>query len=119
MPGVNYFLSFDLIGSGRGLTTSSMVTFGSFSQTFTLASGDDTTGIVSNALVTVSSATPAFLTFQSLTPGNVGTVLDNVSVVSAPVSTGGAPEPSALFLIPSALLALPLWKRRRRTSRQS
>src|SRR5215467_1150052 len=50
-PGVSYFLSFDLIGSGRGVTTSTTVTFGPYSQTFTLPSGDTSSGIVANQLV--------------------------------------------------------------------
>jgi len=55
-PGVNYFLSFDLIGSGRGVTSSTTVSFGPYGNTFVLTSGDDSSGIVSNAL-TVASTT--------------------------------------------------------------
>lgn len=102
-PGVDYFLSFDLIGSQRGLTTSTTVTFGPYSQTFSLASGDDTSGIVTNQLVTVSSLTMANLTFTSNTPGDIGALLDNVLVTSGSVST--VPEPGtwrALSLLAGA-----------------
>jgi PEP-CTERM motif len=94
-PGVNYFLSYDLIGSGRGNTTSATVTFGPYSSTFTLDSGDTSTGIVSGALVTVSSTTTTNLRFASNTPGEVGSILDNVFVRT---STATVPEPSGLFL---------------------
>ena len=116
-PGIDYFLSFDLIGSGRGVTTNTRVTFGSYDQTFTLTSLDRTDGIVSNALVTVSAVTPAFLTFQSLTSGNIGAVLDNVVITTA--QAGSVPEPSAVFLVAPALLMIPLLKRRIRNHRQS
>src|SRR5579864_2923631 len=82
VPGTNYFLSFDLIGSGRGVTASTTVTFGPYSHTFNLTSGDVTSGIVSNALITVSSPTTANLTFTSNTPGNISDVLDNVLITS-------------------------------------
>lgn len=79
-PGTNYYLSFDLIGSQRGNTTSATVDFGPYHRTFVLTSNDDSSGIVTNALVTVNTETMAFLTFTSNTPGNVGTLLDNVSI---------------------------------------
>src|SRR5215469_2761306 len=40
-PAGHYLLSFNLIGSQRGTTASTTVTFGNYQQTFTLASGDD------------------------------------------------------------------------------
>jgi hypothetical protein len=109
-PGITYFLSFDLIGSQRGITASTTVTFGPYVQTFTLASGDDTSGIVSNALITVTSPTSAFLTFTSNTPGDIGDLLDNVLITSAVVVT---PEPASLTLLSGALLGLGLIRRRR------
>jgi len=109
-PGIDYFLSFDLIGSGRGSTTNTLVTFGSYSQTFNLTSGDRTSGIVSNALVTVSAVTPAFLTFQSLTAGNIGAVLDNVVITTVP-------EPATAWLLAPALLLIPFLRRLRRPQR--
>jgi hypothetical protein len=122
MPGVDYFLSFDLIGSQRGNTASTTVTLGTsgcsgagclYSQAFSLASTDDTDGIVSNALVTVSAPTTAFLTFTSNTPGEIGDVLDNVLITTSTV-TGSAPEPSSMILIGSALIGLGVLARRLR-----
>lgn len=121
MPGINYFLSFDLIGSQRGNTASTTVTLGTsgcsgasclYNQTFSLASGDDTDGIVSDVLVTVSAPTTAFLTFTSNTPGEEGDLLDNVLVTTSAVT--GAPEPSGMILMGSALIGLSLLARRLR-----
>ena len=111
-PGVNYFLSFDLIGSQRGNTASTTVSFGPYANTFTLASGDDTSGIVSNALVTVSTPTTAFLTFTSNTPGNIGNVLDNVVITSS--SPVGVPEPATLGLMALGLAGVGFARRKRR-----
>jgi hypothetical protein len=109
-PGVDYYLSFDLIGSQRGNTTSASVNFGPYSETFTLASGDDTSGIVSNELVTVKVPTITYLTFSSNTPGNVGTVLDNVEVTSR---KAGVPEPGTLGLAALGMAAVGFIRRRR------
>ena len=103
-PGVNYFLSFDLIGSGRGNTTSTTVSLGPYSQTFVLASNDVSSGIIVNQLVTVSAPTMANLTFTSNTPGNIGSVLDNVVISTSAVT--GVPEPASIVLLASALLCL-------------
>jgi PEP-CTERM motif-containing protein len=81
-PG-KYLLSFDLIGDQRGSTASVTVSFGNYDQTFNLASGDDTGGIVINQVVTVSGS-PSNLLFVSNTPGNVGLVLDNVTISATP-----------------------------------
>jgi hypothetical protein len=65
-----YTLSFDLIGSQRGLTTTTTVTLGSlFNQTFTLGGADGTSGIVNETFTVVAPATAA-LVFTSNTPGN-------------------------------------------------
>ncbi len=88
-PGMKYYLSFNLIGSQRGNTTSTTVTFGPYHQTFVLASNDDSSGIVRNAPVAVNVPTPAFLTFSSNTPGDMGAVLDNVSITASPVPAWG------------------------------
>lgn len=120
-PGTNYFLSFDLIGSQRGTTASTTVTLGTsgcsgagclYNQTFNLTSGDDSTGIVTNALLTVSSETTAFLTFTSNTSGNVGDVLDNVQITTSAISA--TPEPSSMILTGSAFVGLGLLARRLR-----
>ena len=95
-PAGNYLLSFDLIGSQRGSTESVTVTFGNYDQTFTLASDDDTSGIVLNQPVTLDS--PGYLLFASDDEGQVGLYLDDV-VVSTPT-----PEPSSLLLLGSGLL---------------
>jgi hypothetical protein len=111
VPGVNYYLSFDLIGSQRGLTTSATVMFGSYDHVFTLTSGDVTSGVVSDQLITVSVPTSAYLTFASNTPGNVGTLLDNVVLSSAP--SGSVPEPATLGLLGLGFAGLGLTRRRR------
>ncbi len=105
-PG-SYFLSFDLVGSQRGVTTTTNVTLGPlggpflYNQDFTLASGDVTSGIVPNALLNVGSTETVYLTF-SLTSGadNIGSLLDNVSITSA------VPEPSSLILLGGGALGL-------------
>jgi len=110
-PGVSYFLSFDLIGSQRGVTSSTLVTFGPYSKTFTLASGDDTSGIVSNALVTVSTPTTAFLTFSETSgAANIGDLLDNVLITSS--SGTAVPEPATLALMALGLVGVGLSRRR-------
>jgi hypothetical protein len=112
-PGVNYYLSFDLIGSQRGNTAATSVTFGPYSHTFTLASGDDTSGVVSNMLITVSKPTTSYLTFTSDTPGQIGDLLDNVVLTSSGPTTG-VPEPATFGLMALGLTGLGFAARRRR-----
>jgi len=102
-PG-SYLLSFDLIGSGRGPTTSTQVTFGNYSQTFTLGSSDNTTGNIVNLSVIVGAG-GSYLTFQDLNGNtNQGSVLNTASV-STRVSTSPVPEPSSLALLGSGILS--------------
>jgi hypothetical protein len=110
-PGV-YDLSFDLIGSGRGETTSTTVNFGNYSQTFVLTSGDITSGIVINHAVTVSGGlTQLTFTNNGISDANIGAVLDNVSISSA--SPSPTPEPSGLMLLGTGILGAAGLMRRR------
>jgi hypothetical protein len=93
-PSTTYRLSFDLIGSQRGPADSVTVTLGPYDETFVLASNDDSSGIVSNAAITVTSPTSSFLTFQSNDPpgSNEGELLDNIVITS---QSTAVPEPVA------------------------
>ena len=107
-PGV-YNLSFNLIGSQRGNTTATTVTLGSlFNETFVLSSGDITDGIV-NTMITNRTATTVSLVFTSDTPGNVGALLDNVSLTPATVVT---PEPTTFMLVGFGLFSMIVGRRR-------
>lgn len=108
----NYNLSFDLIGSGRGQNSSTTVTFGSYTETFLLTSGDQTSGIV-NTMVSIAGG-PMQLSFVNNGVaggnGNIGALLDNVEI-----STGGnpVPEPGTISLIATGLLGAAGMVRRR------
>lgn len=83
-----YTLSFDLAGSARGVDEDVVVNFGAFSQTYFLPSSQGFTLFTQ----TVTLTAPAQLSFQNVQPGNVGALLDNVSVLTA------VPEPASLML---------------------
>jgi PEP-CTERM motif len=103
-PGT-YILSFDLIGSQRGVNTSTTVTLGTlYDQTFLLSSGDITSGIV-GVTINVGTTTVAPLIFTSNTPGVEGALLDNVSLVSS------VPEPATLSFLGIGLAALMFCRR--------
>jgi PEP-CTERM motif len=103
-PGT-YILSFDLIGSQRGVNTSTTVTLGTlYDQTFLLSSSDITSGIV-GVTINVGTTTVAPLIFTSNTPGVEGALLDNVSLVSS------VPEPATLSFLGIGLAALMFCRR--------
>jgi hypothetical protein len=101
-PGVDYHLSFDMIGNRNAPSDSTTtVTLGSlYDKTFTLAPTDTTTGIVTDQLITVPVATTADLIFKAGGPGNPGNgaVIDNILLTSA------VPEPATLGLLALGLL---------------
>ncbi len=105
-----YDLSFDLIGSQRGDTTSTTVNFGDYSQTFILASGDVTSGVI-NELVTVTGGPIQleFLNNGNSDNANIGALLDNVSIST----TSPVPEPGTVGLMATGLLGLAGAVRRR------
>jgi PEP-CTERM motif-containing protein len=109
-PGT-YDLSFDLIGSQRGDTTQTTVSFGDYLQTFTLAGADITSGVVVNQLITINTAGSYQLQFlNDAYPGdnqNIGALLDNVSITSVSAGTTGTspvPEPATLSLLATGLI---------------
>jgi hypothetical protein len=81
-------------------------------QTFTLGSANNTTGIISNLAVTLTS--PGYLLFASNDPAGdqVGLILDNVDV-STPGSVAATPEPSSFLLLGTGLLSVAGTLRRR------
>ena len=95
-PGT-YDLSFDLVGSQRGLTTSTSVTLGPtggpylYDQNFTLASGDDVDGIVT-AGFTVTSPETVYLNFTDTDPSTV-----NIGSFSTTSKSALHPSPRACF----------------------
>lgn len=125
-PGT-YTLNFDLIGSQRksqagatdstddtGVQTTTTVSLGSaacsgvgclYTQVFTLANNDDSTGVVSTNIVIGAQTNGVVLRFVSDTPGLVGALLDNVSLVETQQQQV-TPEPGTFVLLGSALLGL-------------
>jgi hypothetical protein len=110
-PGVKYYLSFDLIGSQRGVTTSTTVSLGNYSQTFTLLSGDTKTGVVQDQLIQVNQSMNSSLLFTSNTPGLEGAILDNVTLTEVPA----VPLPASAWLMLGGVGGLGLFARKKRT----
>jgi hypothetical protein len=99
-----YQLSFDLAGSARGPNENVDVNFGPFSHNYFLPSSQGYT-LFSQ---TVTLTTPSQLSFQNVNSGNIGAILDNVSV------TNVVPEPSSLGLLAMGFLAIcgfGVWRR--------
>ena len=92
--GVPYVANFDLAGSQRGSTETATVSFGTSSESFTLASNEPL-GTRSLSFVPTASGTYA-LSFQNLGGDNVGLLLDNVVVTAVP-------EPAAVVLVLAGL----------------
>ena len=86
--GVQYVATFDLAGSQRGSTETGVVTFGSASLNYNIASNVGFTGY---SLSFTPTATGLYsLMFQNAGGDNVGALLDNVAVTAA------VPEPETL-----------------------
>lgn len=109
-----YDLSFDLIGSQRGQTTSTTVNFGPYSQTFILTSGDDTSGVV-NVAVTIAGGLTQLQFINNGDGGdpNIGALLDNIEITTA--ATSPVPEPGTICLLATGLLGIAGLVRRRFT----
>lgn len=107
-PGA-YTVSFDFAGSHRGPNGIVTVALGDLSQVINLGSAAGFTSFSYN--VNVATAGALNLSFASGIPGgNVGGLLDNVTVSTR--QPGTVPEPAALLLLGSGLVALG-WARRR------
>lgn len=105
-----YDLSFDLIGSQRGQTSSTTVKFGSYSQTFILTSGDLSSGVVVNLPVTIAGGMTQleFINNGDGGSGNIGAVLDDVSITNSgtPSNPSPVPEPGTVGLLATGLLGI-------------
>jgi hypothetical protein len=104
-----YTLSFDLAGSARGVDSNVVVNFGPFSQNFFLPSSQGYTLFTE----TVTLTTPAQLSFQNVQPGDVGAILDNVSVISSNAAATPEPATLTLFGLGFAAIAAHGWRRRK------
>ena len=99
-PGT-YTLTFDLNGSRRGNSTSTTVSFASFSHTYVLGSGDLNTFTIQISVTTAGSST---LVFTSNTAGAAGALLDDVSINFTPNSPPPTvPEPTTGLAMISSL----------------
>ncbi|HKO71528.1 MAG TPA: PEPxxWA-CTERM sorting domain-containing protein [Bradyrhizobium sp.] len=85
----DYSLAFDLGGNARGDgSKSTVISLGSFSRTLTLASNDPLQQFLFSFTTTIAGS----LSFADLAGGNIGNILDNVSLSSGLASA--VPEPS-------------------------
>ncbi len=74
-----FTLSFDLLGSQRGMPTTTTVALDSLcGETYSLGSADLTSGVVSTT-INARTANDVALIITSKTAGNAGAVLDNVN----------------------------------------
>ena len=123
--GDTYTLSFDLVGSQRGVTTSTLATLGTagdltslYDTSFTLASNGaaGTDGLVTFTLVAPTSETVylGFTDTSAPSTANIGSLLDNVSIAS---SAPPIPEPSSLLMLGSGLVAMGSFARRKLAAR--
>jgi hypothetical protein len=112
-----YNLSFDLIGSQRGQTSSTTVKFGSYSQTFILAGDDLSSGVVVNLPVTIAGGLTQleFINNGDGGNGNIGALLDNISITDngTPSNPSPVPEPGTVGLVATGLLGIVETVRRR------
>jgi hypothetical protein len=108
-PGT-YTLSFDLAGSARGEDEHVAVNFGPYSQTYFLPSDQGYTLFTQ----TVTLTAPAQLSFQNSESGDVGAILDNVSVISNAV-----PEPGTMAIACVGALGFMTYAACRRRGRNS
>ena len=109
LPIGSYTLAFDLNGSQRGNSTSTTVTFATFSNTYTLAAGDVNAFSIP---ITITTAGTSQIVFTSNTPGDLGSLIDNVTVTSN--VQGTVPEPASVLLMMGALSLLLIVRHLRR-----
>ncbi len=103
-----YTLSFDLNGTLRGNSSSTTVSFGSFTQTYVLTTSQKN---VYSIPIAIATAGTSHIVFQSNLPGASGALLDNVELTGPPAGGGGGggtvPEPaSGLLMLGGVALAV-------------